>query len=209
MTVCQVSGCERFDKLARGWCPTHYSQWYRYGDPEGGRYTGRYARRRPRLLGSTPGVCVMNGCERPYYGNGFCNLHWLRSRRGQDLDVAPRHLREVTTCSGAHQRVYALWGRAADYLCIQCGGPAKDWAYDGTDPNQGYGVIGAQGEWHYQYFSSWPEFYMPMCRRCHGGRDGKLAQAELREFREWKVRHPGVTLADIDGLLVSENAMMP
>lgn len=32
-TRCSVDGCERADKLVRGWCPKHYARWKRHGDP--------------------------------------------------------------------------------------------------------------------------------------------------------------------------------
>lgn len=32
--ICDVDGCDRTVK-ARGWCKTHYSRWYRHGDPGG------------------------------------------------------------------------------------------------------------------------------------------------------------------------------
>ena len=71
----------------------------------------------------------------------------------------------------AHYRVVKLWGPARNYLCIACGDPARDWAYDGTDP----GERGVKRK-----YSLWPEFYMPMCHACHLGRDrdilGRLRQ---------------------------------
>jgi HNH endonuclease len=62
----------------------------------------------------------------------------------------------------AHLRVVRLWGKARLYPCIECGRPAQDWAYDGTDPT---------GEGVKRKYSIWPEFYMPMCHRCHLRRD--------------------------------------
>lgn len=55
----------------------------------------------------------------------------------------------------AHRRVYRLWGSASQYPCVRCGGSAKDWAYDGMDPSSSINC------------SQNPEFYMPLCRRCH------------------------------------------
>jgi hypothetical protein len=31
-TPCSVEGCDHAS-LTRGWCPTHYSRWYKHGDP--------------------------------------------------------------------------------------------------------------------------------------------------------------------------------
>ncbi|WPH57825.2 hypothetical protein [Mycobacterium phage WXIN] len=78
-----------------------------------------------------------------------------------------------------------MWGSASQYPCIECGGQAKDWAYDGTDPVELL-EIARQGT--AMFYSRYPEFYMPMCRKCHGKRDGAMAQGELREYREWRYR---------------------
>jgi hypothetical protein len=54
-----------------------------------------------------------------------------------------------------HKHTMAIRGKAREYICVACGGPAAEWAQihdtDGTDPHQ-----------HYQ----------PMCKKCHRGYDG-------------------------------------
>lgn len=30
---CVIEGCEKSDRLIRGWCNTHYTRWRRHGDP--------------------------------------------------------------------------------------------------------------------------------------------------------------------------------
>ncbi|QDH93642.1 hypothetical protein SEA_LILHOMIEP_68 [Mycobacterium phage LilhomieP] len=100
------------------------------------------------------------------------------------------------TSTGAHQRVRRLWGSASLYPCATCGGPAKDWAYDGTDPTHYY----EQGRKAWSHFSRWPEFYMPMCKPCHSNHDRRAAADELREYRQWKMRNPGKTLEDLEGV---------
>jgi hypothetical protein len=77
----------------------------------------------------------------------------------------------------AHRKLQKLWGKAALYPCIACGGSARDWAYDGTDPT-------AQGV-EFKY-SVWPEFYMPMCHSCHLSYDKDrhgLMQGQPRDRR--------------------------
>lgn len=73
---------------------------------------------------------------------------------------------ERSAYNRAHYRVKKLWGNAAQYPCISCGAPARDWAYDGTDPAS-FGAV----KWK---CSQYPEFYMPMCRTCHLGMDRDL-----------------------------------
>lgn len=99
----------------------------------------------------------------------------------------------VPSYTTAHQRVSTLWGKASLYPCItDCGRPAREWAYDGTDPEQLYGKrVGGMS-----YYSAWPEFYMPMCLSCHKRRDKAEYRRELEEYREWKHR-TGLTLKDI------------
>lgn len=72
----------------------------------------------------------------------------------------------------AHVRVRATYGPASNYPCIGCGGPAKHWAYDHTDPNP-LMHRDTKGRWAgkpYPY-SPDPQRYDPMCRSCHVKRD--------------------------------------
>lgn len=68
----------------------------------------------------------------------------------------------------AHTRVVRLWGKAAQYPCVSCGGPAEEWAYDGADPDE---LVGGQGCCTELRYSPDPEFYMPLCKPCHRHRD--------------------------------------
>lgn len=36
------------------------------------------------------------------------------------------------------------------------------------------------------WYSAYPEFYMPMCRRCHKKRDNAMRIEELRKYRYMK-----------------------
>ena len=36
MPRCKVSGCDRGGRTCKGFCPSHYNRWVRYGDPNGG-----------------------------------------------------------------------------------------------------------------------------------------------------------------------------
>lgn len=63
----------------------------------------------------------------------------------------------------AHNRVKRLWGSASQYPCAgNCGKLAAHWAYDGTDRDDliSYSHNNCR-------YSPWPEFYMPLCARCH------------------------------------------
>lgn len=96
--------------------------------------------------------------------------------------------------SAAHSRCHATWGRAAQYSCVDCDRQAQEWAYDGTDPDELYGRYSTTNTW--MYFSMWPEFYMPLCKKCHRKRDTQKASIELREYRTW-MKTTGLKLSDL------------
>jgi hypothetical protein len=125
------------------------------------------------------------GDGKPHFALGLCSGHYGRMRKGVDLTKPFRgSYQYVPTPGTAHERIRTLWGSAGKFLCIKCENLACDWAYDGTDDEELY-VDG------YRY-SRWPEFYMPMCRKCHLGRDRTIAATELREYRDLK-RATGLT----------------
>lgn len=59
---------------------------------------------------------------------------------------------------------------------------AAHWAYDGTDPTYLMGSHNNKQRTHLRY-SRYPEFYMPMCAKCHRALDGETVIAELGEYR--------------------------
>ncbi|AYN57134.1 HNH endonuclease [Mycobacterium phage BigCheese] len=142
-----------------------------------------------RMPGEVPLSCEADGCDGPVKAKGLCGTHYHRQR------YVPKPLRVDISYNAAHSRVKALWGPARQYQCVACDSRAANWAYDGTDPDQRYGP--ASGGESFMYYSTFPEFYMPMCKKCHLRMDGRLAAEELREYREWKLR-TGLTLRDLE-----------
>lgn len=128
--------------------------------------------------------CSIQGClKAPYPGNaGMCSRHYEQMRRlKKGLPVGIKSTWSVDIKPGAaHNRCRMLWGKADQYPCIECRKQAKDWAYDGTDPTQLY-AQGSDGTW--TWLSRFPEFYMPMCRKCHRVRDGGNTRRELHKYR--------------------------
>jgi len=119
-------------------------------------------------------------CSPSCRGKNCPNLpNSLHNRRGT---FSGTWLGDDVTISGAHSRCKSLWGSASSHPCITCGNPARDWAYDGTDPEQKYDCRGSS-RGNYQYYSPWPEFYMPLCVRCHKSRDCGLASFQLHQAR--------------------------
>ncbi|AYB69921.1 hypothetical protein SEA_LITTLELAF_31 [Mycobacterium phage LittleLaf] len=63
--------------------------------------------------------------------------------------------------NSAHHKLRRTRGKASAHSCVECGGPASDWAYLGGDPDE---------QWCEQYqrtFSLNFDLYVPKCRRCH------------------------------------------
>lgn len=168
--LCSVDGCGRPPRGSSQLCKPHYMRRYFTGSP-GSADIRQYGR----------ASCSVEGCGRPHKGKGFCEAHLRRWRHHGSTDRIVAKFQFVTY-EATHQRVSALWGSASQYRCIKCGNPAREWAYDGTDPGQLTGPIRRMSGLY--YYSQWPEFYMPMCIRCHRVMDAASRVQELREFRE-------------------------
>lgn len=140
------------------------------------------------------GTCSIEGCEkrRAYVSSGWCQMHYMRWRRHQNVGGSAEVDQTATGASSpfwqganvgyysAHNRVKALWGKATNYLCVDCGLPASQWAYDGTDPDERFQEVHG-----YEIsYSPWPEFYMPMCISCHKFRDGRARSNKRTHCRE-------------------------
>jgi hypothetical protein len=87
-----------------------------------------------------------------------------------------------------HVRVRRTFGKASEYDCYVCSGPARDWA------------------WHWKTHSdpADPESYFPMCVRCHCAYDRKprtpqTAQQRYqaaRQRKRWRIFEPVWLAAD-------------
>lgn len=100
---------------------------------------------------------------------------------GTDKDTDPISYR------AAHDRVKKIKGKASAHPCVECGAPARDWAYASGDPDELYGPTSKGASWC--RYSRDPSYYEAMCRSCHLGRDKKDNERELKEFRLWKERN--------------------
>lgn len=124
-------------------------------------------------------TCSVDGCSNPrkYASSGWCQTHYHRFWRTGTTSLLPKPLRDDLTYYGAHGRVKQLFGSATRQLCVVCGAPAEEWAYDGTDPKERSGLVMG----YPVSYSVWPEFYIPLCKRCHRVRDaGARAQRRTR-----------------------------
>lgn len=176
--ICLEDGCDRGHK-ARGYCASHYTTRRRRGEFGEVRFR----------------QCEQPDCYNQHVAHGLCDLHYQRLRSGTPLDYDRNSPFKIRSIQAVHILVRKTWGKASQYPCIECGESAAHWAYDGTDPTQYLEKVSNSFIWYSQY----PEFYMPMCAKCHPRRDRAKAAEELREYRQWKFA-TGLTLADIPGV---------
>lgn len=117
-------------------------------------------------------TCLVPTCNTPWFSWQLCQLHGMRWRRtGDPLGVrgkprgaaSHRWKGDDIGYSGAHVRVKVVRGPARGHECRRCGGPARDWAYDHSDPDERIGFRDGKR----LPFSLDPERYEPLCSRCH------------------------------------------
>jgi AraC-like DNA-binding protein len=174
-TPCIVKGCKRPRENKDGYCNGHARQLR-----DTGTVTPSF---QPRM--KQPEFCSFDGCTGKPQAKGYCAAH-IRQLRLNGRMVPIRTIFDDCTYTGAHHRCRALWGRVQQYPCIECGDPAQEWAYDGTDPSELYDT---RHDWQLRSiipYSKFPEFYMPMCKRCHKKLDMERLQTELQQFRGWR-----------------------
>lgn len=109
-------------------------------------------------------LCDVPNCDRQSVRRGYCRAHYARLLRHGDVraDIPV----ETKTSGGigywaSHERVKAERGPAAAHLCADCGAPARDWSYDGSDPAERIDL--GRG---YRYSLDVTR-YRPRCRSCH------------------------------------------
>lgn len=113
--------------------------------------------------------CSIDGCENAskYKKTGWCQKHYHRYWRTGTTAILPS-LNADISYGAAHSRTRKLFGSASKFTCIECGNAAYQWAYDGTDASERTQYM--EGKYKVVY-SVWPEFYMPLCIKCHSRKD--------------------------------------
>jgi hypothetical protein len=120
--------------------------------------------------------CSVPSCDKPATRDmlQLCEAHYIRKHRhGTTMPsvplggARPKRQRENVKYRGAHKRIERTWGKARNHSCLGCGGPASQWAYDYTDPDERSEIVSGKP----MAYSQWPEFYMPMCSSCHLTKD--------------------------------------
>jgi len=79
-----------------------------------------------------------------------------------------RGVKGVNAYITIHVRLFRTRGSAKNFECIECGGPAHEWSYDGGDPDERSGRPGYTSP---ALYSTSMDYYSPRCRHCHRMRD--------------------------------------
>lgn len=74
---------------------------------------------------------------------------------------------------GLHDRIRAARGPAKSHPCADCGGPSRDWSYDGADPDERYEVVNG----YRLAYSLDLGHYAARCVRCHRRHDVALRKS--------------------------------
>lgn len=78
---------------------------------------------------------------------------------------------ELLSYGAVHRRLRKSRGSARNFRCVDCGGPAAQWSYDGNDPEELYGPSGR----NISPYSTDPDRYQPRCSACHGRYDAAMS----------------------------------
>lgn len=171
---CEVDGCTKPARSSKKLvCEMHYYRMRRTGSYDLAERTplppGSKIDRAPRVrerwhrlikVRVIP-LCQVEHCTEPRKSHGYCGTHWERVRKYGDPAVVKRAnwTGDHATYNAVHQRLILMFGRASTHSCA-CGSPARQWAYQHTDPDEKRHPSG------YPY-STDVHHYKPMCVSCH------------------------------------------
>lgn len=100
------------------------------------------------------------------HARGFCGKHYTRfMKHGDPLIVVPIQGRPLKgaapTFTAIHKRLSRTRGPASQQVCVDCGGEAREWSYDGLDDDQ---LIDPA---HNSAYSLDLAHYVARCVSCH------------------------------------------
>lgn len=199
MNVCSIDGCER--KLqARGWCGTHYQRWRAHGDVMTDRV---------RLPKGT--LCAAKDCDRPNSSFGYCGMHHRRVVKHGNPHTLGQSGRPLTGehpgWDAIHKRIFRERGKATQYACVDCAGPAREWSYNGEDPNE---ITGTVGRFKLPYSLDLAH-YEPRCTPCHRNFDNAIryAQGRMPTNRGERAGGAKFTMAQVIAMRDQDSAGVP
>lgn len=157
--ICSVEGCLRKHE-GLGYCALHYQR-VKSGIPLD----------LPPMRVRRDSMCAFQGCDRDQLAKGYCALHYQRMKSGRPLNAFVRVVDDPTSYKLAHRRITAARGPARFQACVDCGGRAADWSYDGGCPRERTEAVRGRAEVAY---SPDPMRYSARCKSCHIKRDAAL-----------------------------------
>jgi len=169
--TCSVDACEA-PKYCRGYCIKHYGRWRSHGDPL-------------KVIVQTKTPCIVESCELNQHAKGYCSAHLYRFQKyGNPLVDGPgrgvgRKRMAQPSYTGIHKRLFYDKGKASAHACADCGGPAKEWSYDGGCPNEIYETLAKQPI----AYSVDQSRYSPRCLSCHRTRDESVNRPRGKDGR--------------------------
>jgi hypothetical protein len=157
---CRIDGCEK-ESRGRGLCATHWARWRKHGDPLVVKKSG--------VDFNVAAQCSVDNCGKKSHAHGYCTTHLRRWQKyGDALFEAPITGRptdgEHPSWSAVHKRLARMRGVAKVRTCIDCHGPADEWSYDGTDPDE---LVQEAGRSKGLRYSLDLDHYVPRCVPCH------------------------------------------
>jgi hypothetical protein len=169
---CKIEGCTK-RSAGRGWCSTHWLRWRKHGDPL--YVTPRTEYNVERRIG-----CLVDGCDAPHHAHGYCTRHATRFvRYGNPLE--PQHQptgrpldNDRPTYTAIHRRLTRTRGKASAYACVDCGAEAREWSYDGGDPDEYQVPAKTLRGW--MAVTENLQAYSPRCVPCHRRYDAILVE---------------------------------
>lgn len=111
-------------------------------------------------------MCAVETCDKKQGNTRYCYMHQKRLSKYGDLNAKFSSKDESTTYRAVHERLSKKRGKAANFLCIDCGSQASDWCYDYTDPSP----LHRFGGDNYPYSLDLSK-YVTRCRSCHRSYD--------------------------------------
>ena len=92
------------------------------------------------MSGQTARTCTISGCDRTYYGRGYCNMHYLRWRRRGDPLIVLTPVPDINKALAARWPQRTLEERFWSYVDRGNG----CWIWRGTRDAYGYGELSSK-----------------------------------------------------------------
>lgn len=140
-------------------------------------------------------ICSVLGCDRTTIGNkNMCRMHYRRWKTHGDPNIVliSGEKAKFETYNSVHNWLWRHSGPARYLDCVDCGLPARDWAYNHGCADE---AISTAKLTLNRVWCPHPEHYSPRCRHCHDRLDqtprargeatgaAKLTEADVRWLR--------------------------